>query len=65
MRTRLASPDFLMNIQEDPLVSSDDTRLDLMSDILTDAAQRMRVILLTCRERAFRHLRGTRIVVAA
>ncbi len=67
--TRLAFADMLLEqgvpvslILDDPLVYSDDTRLDLMTDILTDAATRMQVILLTCRDRAFRHL-GNRITL--
>jgi uncharacterized protein YhaN len=50
-------------ILDDPLVYADDTRLDLMTEILTEAAQHMQVILLTCRERAFRHMIGTRLVL--
>ena len=50
-------------ILDDPLAYSDDARLDLMSDILAEAAERMQVILLTCRERAFRHLGGTHIAI--
>ena len=45
-------------ILDDTLVYSDDARLELMTDILTSAAERMQVIVLTCRERAFRHLGG-------
>ena len=33
-----------------------------MTEILTEAATRMQVILLTCRDRAFRHL-GNRIAL--
>jgi len=65
--TRLAFADMLLEqgvpvslILDDPLVYSDDTRLDLMTEVLTEAATRMQVILLTCRDRAFRHL-GNRI----
>ncbi len=65
--TRLAFADMLLEqgvpvslILDDPLVYSDDTRLDLITEILTEAATRMQVILLTCRDRAFRHL-GNRI----
>ena len=65
--TRLAFANMLLEqgmpvslILDDPLVYSDDTRLDLMTEILTEAATRMQVILLTCRDRAFRHL-GNRI----
>lgn len=66
--TRLAFADMLMErrtpvslILDDPLVYSDDARLDAMTDILSQAATRMQVILLTCRERAFRHVAGNRI----
>ena len=31
--------------------------------VSTEAAERMQVILLTCRERAFRHLSGTHIAI--
>ena len=68
--TRLAFADMLLEqgapvslILDDPLVYSDDTRLDLMTEVLTEAATRMQVILLTCRDRAFRHL-GHRITLA-
>jgi hypothetical protein len=67
--TRLAFADMLLEqgvpvslILDDPLVYSDDTRLDLMTEILTEAATRMQVILFTCRDRAFRHL-GNRITL--
>ncbi|MBJ6123529.1 AAA family ATPase [Sphingomonas mollis] len=69
--TRLAFADMLLEqgvpvslILDDPLVYSDDTRLDLMTEILSEAATRMQVILLTCRDRAFRHL-GNRITLTA
>jgi len=68
--TRLAIADLLREegrpvslILDDPLVYADDTRLDLMTEILSEAAQHMQVILLTCRERAFRHMTGTRLVL--
>lgn len=68
--TRLAFADMLLDqgkpvslILDDPLVYSDDARLDTMTDILVQAADRMQVILLTCRDRAFRHLPGKRIVL--
>ena len=68
--TRLAFADLLLEkgepvslILDDPLVYSDDARLEIMTDILTQAAERMQVILLTCRERAFRHVGGNRIVL--
>ncbi|MFZ2994590.1 AAA family ATPase [Sphingobium sp.] len=66
--TRLAFADMLLEqgmpvslILDDPLVYSDDGRLDLMTEILEEASQRMQVILLTCRDRAFRHLAATRV----
>jgi uncharacterized protein YhaN len=60
--TRPAFADMLLEqgvpvslILDDPLVYSDDARLDLRTEILIDAATRVQVILLTCRDRAFRH----------
>lgn len=38
------------------------SRLDLLTEFLTEAATRVQVILLTCRDRAFRHL-GNRITL--
>lgn len=68
--TRLAFADLLLEqgtpvslILDDPLVYSDDGRLDLMTEILEEASQRMQVILLTCRDRAFRHLTATRVQI--
>ena len=68
--TRLAFADLLLEkgepvslILDDPLVYSDDARLEVMTDILTRAAERMQVILLTCRERAFRHVGGKRVIL--
>lgn len=68
--TRLAFADMLLDkgepvslILDDPLVYSDDARLETMTEILTGAAERMQVILLTCRERAFRHLSGNRVTI--
>lgn len=68
--TRLGIADLLREdghpvslIFDDPLVYADDTRLDLMTEILTEAAEHMQIILLTCRERAFRHMTGTRLVL--
>lgn len=66
--TRLAFADMLLDqgqpvslILDDPLAYSDDARLDIMTDVLRDAATRMQVILLTCRDRAFRHVEGNRV----
>ena len=50
-------------ILDDPLVYADDARLDLMVEILSEAAERMQVILLTCRERAFRHVNANRLTL--
>ncbi|MBE2993772.1 AAA family ATPase [Sphingomonas sp. CFBP 13603] len=68
--TRLAIAELLREegrpvslILDDPLVYADDARLDLMTEILTGAAQHTQIILLTCRERAFRHMTGTRLVL--
>ncbi|WP_294299465.1 AAA family ATPase [uncultured Sphingomonas sp.] len=68
--TRLAFADLLLDdgkpislILDDPLVYSDDQRLETMTDILQEAAQRMQVILLTCRSKAFRHVDGNRITL--
>ena len=52
-------------ILDDPLVYSDDGRLDTMIEILTEASTRMQIILLTCRDRAFRHVPGNRILLRA
>lgn len=66
--TRLAFADMLLEegrpvslILDDPLVYSDDVRLDAMTDLIVEASERMQVILLTCRERAFRHVEGNRV----
>lgn len=66
--TRLAFADMLLEqgrpvslILDDPLVYADDIRLDAMIDLIAEASQHMQVILLTCRERAFRHVEGNRI----
>lgn len=68
--TRLAFADLLLEdgapislILDDPLVYSDDGRLETMTDILQDASKRMQVILLTCRSKAFRHLDAHRITL--
>lgn len=70
--TRLAFADMLLDqgkpvslILDDPLVYSDDARLDTMTEILVQASDRMQVILLTCRDRAFRHLPANRILIDA
>jgi hypothetical protein len=69
--TRVAFADMLLDqgepvslVLDDPLVYSDDARLDTMTEILVETSDRMQVVLLTCRDRAFRHLPGKRIVLA-
>lgn len=68
--TRLAFADLLLEdgapislILDDPLVYSDDARLETMTDILKEASKRMQVILLTCRSKAFRHIDANRITL--
>lgn len=70
--TRIAFADLLLAqgqpvslILDDPFVYSDDARLDLMIDILDEVSQRMQVIVLTCRDRAFRHVPATRLTLKA
>ena len=71
MLTRLAFADLLLDrggpvslILDDPLVYSDDGRFELMTNILTTASERMQIILLTCRTKAFRHVAGHRLSLA-
>lgn len=66
--TRIAFADLLLAqgqpvslILDDPFIYSDDARLDLMIDILDEVSRRMQVIVLTCRDRAFRHVSATRL----
>ena len=68
--TRLAFADLLLEdgapislILDDPLVYSDDARLETMTEIMQEASKRMQVILLTCRSKAFRHVDGNRITL--
>lgn len=70
--TRIAFAELLLEqgkpvslILDDPLVYSDDGRLDTMIEILTEASTRMQIILLTCRDRAFRHVPGNRVILRA
>jgi uncharacterized protein YhaN len=52
-------------ILDDPLVYADDARLDLMVEILSEVAERMQVIVLTCRDRTFRHVAANRISLSS
>ena len=65
---RLAYADLLlaqgkpaMLILDDALAYSDRDRLELIFDVLTRAAERMQVIVLTCRTDAFSRLGGNRL----
>ncbi|WP_371415253.1 ATP-binding protein [Caulobacter sp. FWC26] len=66
--TRIAFADLLLEkgrpvslVLDDALVYSDDGRLETMTDILSEVAERMQVIILTCRKRAFMHLEANRV----
>jgi hypothetical protein len=66
--TRIAFADLLLEkgrpvslVLDDALVYSDDGRLETMTDILSEVAGRMQVIILTCRKRAFLHLEANRV----
>lgn len=48
-------------ILDDSLVFSDDDRLETMVEILSDAANKMQIIVLTCRGRAFRAVDAHRL----
>jgi DNA repair exonuclease SbcCD ATPase subunit len=70
--TRIAFADLLLAqgqpvslILDDPFAYSDDARLDLMIEILNEVSERMQVIVLTCRDRAFRHVPATRLTLKA
>ncbi len=52
-------------ILDDPLVYSDDARLEAMCRALEDAAAGHQVILLTCREKAFKNISGHRLAIAS
>ena len=65
---RLAYADLLLSqgkpamlILDDALAYSDRDRLELIFDVLTRAAERMQVIVLTCRTEAFSRLGGNRL----
>lgn len=61
--TRLAFADLLLArgkpaslVLDDALVFADDDRFETMTEILTEAASRMQVIILSCRTSAYRHV---------
>ena len=60
MLTRLGFAELLLDqrrpatvIMDDALVFSDDDRIERMFDLMTRAAERMQIIILTCRKRLF------------
>ena len=69
---RLAYADLLLErgkpamlILDDALAYSDPDRLELMFDLLTRAASRMQILVLTCRVNAFARLGGNRVRLVA
>ena len=48
-------------VLDDALVFADDDRFDTMLEILSDAAKRMQVIILSCRTSSYRALDAKRI----
>lgn len=69
--TRIAFADLLTEkgkpaslMLDDALVFADDDRFEVMLEILTEAASRMQVIILSCRTRAYRGLEAVRIALA-
>jgi DNA repair exonuclease SbcCD ATPase subunit len=66
--TRLAFAELLADqgrpavvVLDDALVFSDDQRIEQMFEILVRAAQKLQIIVLTCRERVFRELPARRL----
>lgn len=52
-------------ILDDALAFSDEDRLQKMFDILKMAAEKVQILVLTCRERAFERLGGTRLRIVS
>jgi energy-coupling factor transporter ATP-binding protein EcfA2 len=70
--TRLAFADMLLQrghpaaiILDDALVYSDPERMEKMFDLLTDAATRTQILILTCRGEIFTRLGGNRLRIIA
>lgn len=68
--TRLAFADLLIEkgkpasvVLDDALVFADDDRFEAMLDILSEAAERMQIIILSCRTSAYRGLNAHRILL--
>ena len=69
--TRIAFADRLQEkgkpasiVLDDALVFADDDRFEIMLDILSEAARRMQVVVLSCRASAYRALDATRITLS-
>ncbi|MEE4279423.1 MAG: AAA family ATPase [Halieaceae bacterium] len=52
-------------VLDDAMAFADDDRTEKMLDILTMAAEKMQILLLTCHEQTFRRAGGTRIEIIA
>lgn len=52
-------------ILDDALVYSDDARFETMIDILAESAERLQIIVLTCRASLFRRMNATRLGLCA
>lgn len=70
--TRIAFADLLIAkgkpaslVLDDALVFADDDRFDIMMEILGEAAQRMQVVILSCRASAYRALDANRLSIRA
>ncbi|MFG1243216.1 AAA family ATPase [Xanthobacter sp. V7C-4] len=68
--TRVAFADLLIAkgkpaslVLDDALVFADDDRFDTMMEILTEAATRMQVVILSCRASAYRGVDATRLAI--
>jgi energy-coupling factor transporter ATP-binding protein EcfA2 len=69
--TRLAFADLLIEkgnpaslVLDDALVFADDDRFEIMTDILSEAAQRMQIIILSCRTSVYRRIEAKKIVMS-
>ena len=51
-------------VLDDALVFTDDDRIEAMFDALHRQASDLQIIVLTCRQRAFRDLGGNRLIIS-
>ena len=51
-------------ILDDAIVHTDDDRIERMFDVLTRQAEEVQIIVFSCRQRAFRNLRGCSLEIA-